>query len=639
MPNRSVLVVLWVSVVMSSPSSALELFVHPNDPLSSLAMTANILAADYDEHHRRSRSSDDDVQRTSPRRVTGTSTTTTTSRSTSNNVVPHRTVYVAPGEYNLTEPLQLDTRHSHTTWIASPNTVVIRGGYHFDPSTFQRYHHHDAGCGCDCPPGIWVAPIPSNIDLGTLQSGGLEECAHTGTPDVYWNDVPLWLARHPNPYPTNGTWQWFHVHNVSNTTWSNTFWRDKHDRVDFSNATDVWLHGFWSWDWADNYVRGVGFHHSRREVIIDNVTTPVLYNQIRPHARYRWINTLEILDAPGEYYIDRTNRLLYLIPPLTGNSSRNELLHTTKIPADVDIRISTVETLISSVGLHDTTFRDMDFRVSRGIALNFTNATRVHIQGGSVVAAGGDWGIYMSNALQCSVQQVEMYNLACGGIMIQDSGNARTLQSSETKVHQCRIHDFAQWKRTYVPALFFNVSVGLHASYNHISNAPHMGIFMRGNNCLLEHNTLADLCTDTIDGGAVYAGRSWAERNNTLRHNTFYRIKSSIQASTFVQAIYLDDEMSGWTIENTTIFDSDVGILLGGGRRNRIINTTLIRVDTPLYMDKRGVGNEFFCSAKGPLMDGLRAVHYQETPWSIVHPEIVVRVDYRVVSESHRATL
>ena len=44
-----------------------------------------------------------------------------------------------------------------------------------------------------------------------------------------------------------------------------------------------------------------------------------------------------------------------------------------------------------------------------------------------------------------------------------------------------------------------------------------------------------------------------------------------------VQGLYLDDQMSGYTIYNNTFFDVQTGIMIGGGLRN---------VDFPLkYVD------------------------------------------------------
>lgn len=59
--------------------------------------------------------------------------------------------------------------------------------------------------------------------------------------------------------------------------------------------------------------------------------------------------------------------------------------------------------------------------------------------------------------------------------------------------------------------------------------------------------------------------------------------------------------MSGWTVEENLIEDSEFGILLGGGRQTTIKNNRFFRVavnahqeepHTPIYMDNRGMGGE-----------------------------------------------
>jgi len=57
-----------------------------------------------------------------------------------------------------------------------------------------------------------------------------------------------------------------------------------------------------------------------------------------------------------------------------------------------------------------------------------------------------------------------------------------------------------------------------------------------------------------------------------------------------VQAIYLDDQMSGYTIFNNTFIDCQIGMFIGGGRRNTVMFNTFQHCDTAVHLDARGVG-------------------------------------------------
>jgi parallel beta-helix repeat protein len=82
---------------------------------------------------------------------------------------------------------------------------------------------------------------------------------------------------------------------------------------------------------------------------------------------------------------------------------------------------------------------------------------------------------------------------------------------------------------------------------------------------------------------------------NKLRHNTFRHIRPQGQEGVAgnnanAQAIYLDDVMSNWVIENNSIVDCDRGIAISG-KYNRIINNSFIHTDMPISGGVRGSEN------------------------------------------------
>lgn len=44
---------------------------------------------------------------------------------------------------------------------------------------------------------------------------------------------------------------------------------------------------------------------------------------------------------------------------------------------------------------------------------------------------------------------------------------------------------------------------------------------------MAEHNVLRHICYETVDTGAFYIGRSWAQRGNTVRFNTFDTVRAT----------------------------------------------------------------------------------------------------------------
>ena len=98
------------------------------------------------------------------------------------------------------------------------------------------------------------------------------------------------------------------------------------------------------------------------------------------------------------------------------------------------------------------------------------------------------------------------------------------MKKSYASVRGNTITNFSRVRRTYQPGVSFD-GVGFSVINNYIGYAPHEGI--SGGGCLniFEYNTLSNLVYGTVDAGAFYVGRSWAQRGNTVRYNNFEHIR------------------------------------------------------------------------------------------------------------------
>ena len=59
-----------------------------------------------------------------------------------------------------------------------------------------------------------------------------------------------------------------------------------------------------------------------------------------------------------------------------------------------------------------------------------------------------------------------------------------------------------------------------------------------------------------------------------------------------VQALYLDDQMSGWEVAGNSFINCMAGSFIGGGRDNHVHNNYYERCDLAQHFDNRGMGWE-----------------------------------------------
>jgi hypothetical protein len=114
-----------------------------------------------------------------------------------------------------------------------------------------------------------------------------------------------------------------------------------------------------------------------------------------------------------------------------------------------------------------------------------------------------------------------------------------------------------------------------------------------------------------------------------LRFNRFNGVRTRVPTaigSPFVHAIYLDDQISGFSIYNNSFNDTQVAINLGGGREQYIADNVVAFSDYALRVDDRGLVNpsqEAYCKVGGQFYEQLTSVHYTEPPYATEYPRIV----------------
>ncbi len=77
----------------------------------------------------------------------------------------------------------------------------------------------------------------------------------------------------------------------------------------WAKENNVWLQGYWFWDWADQYQQVASINTTAHTIALK---PPCHHYGYRKGMRFYAVNVLAELDAPGEWYLDRTAGMLYL---------------------------------------------------------------------------------------------------------------------------------------------------------------------------------------------------------------------------------------------------------------------------------------------------------------------------------------
>lgn len=408
--------------------------------------------------------------------------------------------------------------------------------------------------------------------LGGLQSRGFSRPTVAAHSELFHGGRPMTLARWPNAgahekiagFPQASGKGDDHGGSVGDLPGGFLYEGDR--PVRWKDRSELWVHGYWAWDWANSYEKVAELDPARRWI---RTEAPHGLYGFRKGQRFFYLNVLEELDQPGEWYLDRKKGRLYFWPP--GPAGQETLLSVLEQP------------LIRFNGASNV--------VVRGLVLEATRGNAIEIRGGAgVLVAGctlrniGNNAVVIEGGQGHGVAGCEVIDTGDGGVTM-SGGDRQTLAAGGHFVEDCHFRRQGRWSKCYVPAIHMQ-GVGLRASHNHIEEHPHCAILFWGNDHLIEFNDIHHIALETGDVGAIYTGRDYSFRGNRIRHNYIHETGGVGMGS---MGVYMDDCVSGTEVYCNVFYKVHWAMFIGGGSDHRVENNLFVDCDPAIRADARGM--------------------------------------------------
>jgi hypothetical protein len=427
-------------------------------------------------------------------------------------------------------------------------------------------------------------------EFGQMASRGFGRPQTAAHCELFFGGRPMTLARWPN----EGAWEQIAGVPDSGAT------KDEHggqigkleegflysgDRPrQWKDTSDLWVHGYWSWDWANSYERVASIDFERR--LIKTAAPYGLYG-FRKGQRFYFLNVLEELDQPGEWFLDRKTGVLYFWPPAPLNSA----LPYTSGEGDFKAQASAPEVLLSLLAEPLLKLTDVSHVTFHGLILESTRSSAVQIRGGvsnrvagCIIRNIGNYGVTIEGGTGHGVISCDIFDTGDGGVSL-DGGDRQTLRAGGHFVENCHFARQGRWSKCYVPAVLIG-GVGQRAAHNLIHDHPHCAILFNGNDHLIEFNEIHHIALETGDVGAIYTGRDYTYRGNRIRYNFIHHTGGVGMGS---MGVYMDDCVSGTEIFGNIFYQVQRAAFLGGGRDHQVLNNIFVECNHAVELDGRGL--------------------------------------------------
>ena len=465
-------------------------------------------------------------------------------------------------------------------------TVLVRGGVYQLSETFVL---DQTDSGTESAPAVFRAfpnehPILNGTRMinnfepykGKILKASLKGIIKESYPvrQLFANGKRKILARYPNfdqRNPISGGY--LYVESPVKEGSKNEFKYSDDSIKELPNPQDAEVVIFTGNGWMNNILTVLGIDRNARIITLSKKAN----YEIKSGNRYFVQNLLEELDSPGEWYFDRKDNIIYYWPANVAS------LKNVTIP----ILKTIVE--IKGGGIVESYATPSYIRVEgftlvgcEGSAVVVNGAKNTTI-GGNTIYNAGNCGIEINDGFENSVFGNDIYDVGGDGITI-SGGDRKNLIPANNRAENNYIYNMG---------IYFKGSNGIYCggvgnviSHNLIHSTPRAGIYLNGNDHLVEYNHVHHVNQETHDSGIIYcSGVDWTKRGNVIQFNYFHdsggygRNNANVAWQTPFNTfgIYLDDWLSGTKVYgNIVAKTASGGIVIHSGRDNVVENNIII---------------------------------------------------------------
>ncbi len=374
------------------------------------------------------------------------------------------------------------------------------------------------------------------LDLGTQGVNSLS-VANKAFPEVFVNDDRQIQSRWPNggfstvkSVPTKGEFQFSDVNCKRWTT-----------------AENLYVNGFFQNDY---------FYNTAKVTKVDSeamiITAGISSN--RPGARWYARNLLEEIDVPGEWYVDRTNNILYFYPPYTLKDAKLEIctfmdkpMVTVSNTRNISFEGITFEksgsNAISATGINGFTVEKCKFLSLQDYAIKST---------GYDITINGNYAYDLSSG---------MFHGTTGSLSTLKSGNLRFTNNRAVACGWGLSNGNSICHGGYnTPEM--NASVGAVIENNVVQDCNTIYAFSYpGVNTKIRNNEIINQSRNIHDGGSIYLGRSTSYIGNEIAYNYIHHLNRE----SFFAGLYNDDGYAWSNWHHNVLYNMNRPTIIGLG--------------------------------------------------------------------------
>jgi hypothetical protein len=375
----------------------------------------------------------------------------------------------------------------------------------------------------------------------------------------------------------------------------------------WAEDTNIWMHGFWCWDWRDTY-------HKIEKIDKMNHTIypaqPHHWYGYRKGQRYYFVNILEEIDEPGEWYLDDASGLLYFWPP-------------SKI-GKTDVIVSLLkESMFYLDNTSNVTIQNLTLEDSRMCLIKMKDGKNNMIAGCTIRNVGFDSSITINGGNDNGIRSCDLYNLGGTGVKI-SGGDKKTLTPAGNYAINNHIHSYGKNIFAFNGAIWLD-GVGNLLSHNKIHNGPASGIQYYGNDHLIQFNEIYDLAHECGDIGGVNTGAEYTDQGTIIKYNYFHHAFGPGQGG--FRAVYLDLPGSGTTIFGNLFYKVDIGVFFNSGRDNLVKNNVFVKCSTAVNIYYWPHRQYFEPGGAWKIVEKMFSMNYKDPPYSIKYPKLPTYLD------------